>query len=203
LATTQKRAPSRKAAPSKAAKAPSARKAPASASKASAAKKAADPKKKLVAKKKPSGSATAQPRSGKSLAQAGAGKSVSRDRVKPSRTQDISDRLRALVRSALEDLKAKDIREIDVRGKSSVTDLMVVVSGTSSRHVKSIADEVVKKAKQASLPPIGVEGQREGEWVLVDLGDVIVHVMLPRMREFYDLERLWTVGDDAPVQFAG
>jgi ribosome silencing factor RsfS/YbeB/iojap len=203
LATTQKRAPSRKAAPSKAAKAPSARKAPASASKTSAAKKAADPKKKLAAKKKSSDSATAKPRSGKSVAQAGTGKAMPRDRVKPSRTQDISDRLRALVRSALEDLKAKDIREIDVRGKSSVTDLMVVVSGTSSRHVKSIADEVVKKAKQASLPPIGVEGQREGEWVLVDLGDVIVHVMLPRMREFYDLERLWTVGDDAPVQFAG
>jgi len=203
LATTQKRAPSRKAAPSKAAKAPSARKAPDSASKASAAKKAADPKKKSASKKAPSRSASANPRSGKSVAQAGAGRAMPHDRVKPSRTQDISDRLRALVRSALEDLKAKDIREIDVRGKSSVTDLMVVVSGTSSRHVKSIADEVVKKAKQASLPPIGVEGQREGEWVLVDLGDVIVHVMLPRTREFYDLERLWTVGDDAPVYLAG
>ncbi|MEO7431482.1 MAG: ribosome silencing factor [Dokdonella sp.] len=128
---------------------------------------------------------------------------MARDRVKPSRTPDVAERLRTLVRAALEDLKAKDIKEIDVRGKSSVTDLMVVVSGTSSRHVKSIAEEVVKKAKLASLPPIGVEGQREGEWVLVDLGDVIVHVMLPRTREFYDLERLWTVGDDAPVYLTG
>jgi ribosome silencing factor RsfS/YbeB/iojap len=203
LATTQKRAPSRKAAPSKAAKAPSARKAPASASKSPAAKKAADPKKKFAAKKAPSRSAGVNPRSGKSVAKAGAGKPTPRDRVKPSRTPDIAERLRALVRDALEDLKAKDIKEIDVRGKSSVTDLMVVVSGTSSRHVKSIAEEVVKKAKQANLPPIGVEGQRDGEWVLVDLGDVIVHVMLPRTREFYDLERLWTVGDDAPMTLTG
>ncbi|MEO6690393.1 MAG: ribosome silencing factor [Dokdonella sp.] len=123
--------------------------------------------------------------------------------MKPTRTPDLSERLRALVRDALENLKAKDIQEIDVRGKSSVTDLMVVVSGTSSRHVKSIADEVVKKSKQSGIPPIGVEGQREGEWVLVDLGDVIVHVMLPRVREFYGLERLWTVGDDAPTYLAG
>ena len=109
----------------------------------------------------------------------------------------------ALVRKAVDDLKAKDIQEIDVRGKSSVTDLLVVVSGTSSRHVKSIADEVVKQAKHAKMPPLGVEGHREGEWVLVDLGDIIVHVMLPRTREFYALERLWTVGDDVPSTLAG
>lgn len=114
-----------------------------------------------------------------------------------------NDRLRSIVLAALDDLKARDVREIDVRDKSSVTDLLVVASGTSSRHVKSIADEVVKKAKQAGLPPIGVEGQREAEWVLVDLGDVIVHVMLPRTREFYGLERLWTVGDQMPTALAG
>ena len=113
------------------------------------------------------------------------------------------DRLRSLVLGALDDLKARDIREVDVREKSSVTDLLVVASGTSSRHVKSIADEVVRKAKKAGLPPIGVEGQREGEWVLVDLGDIVVHVMLPRTREFYGLERLWTVGDDMPTALAG
>jgi len=114
-----------------------------------------------------------------------------------------ADRLRSLVLAALDDLKARDVREVDVRGKSSVTDLLVVASGTSSRHVKSIADEVVKKAKQAGLPPIGVEGQREAEWVLVDLGDIVVHVMLPRTREFYGLERLWTVGDEMPTALAG
>ncbi|MGN6520769.1 MAG: ribosome silencing factor [Dokdonella sp.] len=111
--------------------------------------------------------------------------------------------MRKVVLDALDDLKAKDIAEIDVRGKSGVTDLLVIASGTSSRHVKSIADEVVKKAKQAGNPPIGVEGQREAEWVLVDLGDVIVHVMLPRTREFYGLERLWTVGDSQPAMLAG
>jgi ribosome-associated protein len=103
--------------------------------------------------------------------------------------------LRKSVIAALEDLKAKDIREIDVRGKTSIADLLVIASGTSARHVKSIADEVVKFAKQAGVMPLGVEGEREAEWVLVDLGDVIVHVMLPRIREFYGLERLWTVGD--------
>jgi ribosome-associated protein len=103
--------------------------------------------------------------------------------------------LRKSVITALEDLKAKDIREIDVRGKTSIADLLVIASGTSARHVKSIADEVVKFAKQAGVMPLGVEGEREAEWVLVDLGDVIVHVMLPRIREFYGLERLWTVGD--------
>ena len=114
-----------------------------------------------------------------------------------------ADRLRTLVLGALDDLKARDIREVDVREKSSVTDLLVIASGTSSRHVKSIADEVVRKAKQAGLPPIGVEGQREAEWVLVDLGDIVVHVMLPRTREFYGLERLWTVGDEMPTALAG
>ena len=102
------------------------------------------------------------------------------------------------VHHALEELKARDVREIDVRGKTGITDFMVIASGTSSRHVKSIADEVVKQAKQAGVAPLGVEGEREAEWVLVDLGDVVVHVMMPRTREFYGLERLWTVGDSAP-----
>ncbi len=102
------------------------------------------------------------------------------------------------VHAAVEELKARDTVEIDVRGKSSVCDYMVVASGTSTRHVKSIADEVVKFAKQLDVMPLGVEGEREAEWVLVDLGDVVVHVMLPRVREFYALERLWTVGDQPP-----
>ncbi len=102
------------------------------------------------------------------------------------------------VHAAIAELKAKDVVEIDVRGKSSVTDYMVIASGTSSRHVKSIADEVVRFAKKLDVMPLGVEGEREAEWVLVDLGDVVVHVMLPRVREFYALERLWTVGDQPP-----
>ena len=99
---------------------------------------------------------------------------------------------------AVEDLKAKDVVEIDVRGKTSVCDYIVIASGTSTRHVKSIADEVVRKVKDLDVLPLGVEGEREAEWVLVDLGDVVVHVMLPRVREFYALERLWTVGDQPP-----
>ena len=107
--------------------------------------------------------------------------------------------LRQHVIDALEELKAKEIREIDVRGRTSIADILVIASGTSARHVKSIADEVVKFAKKAGVMPLGVEGEQEAEWVLVDLGDVIVHVMLPRIREFYGLERLWSVGgrDDA------
>ena len=110
--------------------------------------------------------------------------------------------LRQQVQAALEELKARDVKEIDVRGKTGITDWMVIASGTSTRHVRSIADEVMKFAKRIGNPPIGIEGEREAEWVLVDLGDVIVHVMLPRVREVYALERLWTVGDDAPADIA-
>ena len=102
------------------------------------------------------------------------------------------------VQAAVAELKANDVVEIDVRGKTSVCDFMVVASGTSTRHVKAIADEVVRFAKKLDCQPLGVEGEREAEWVLVDLGDVVVHVMLPRVREFYALERLWTVGDEPP-----
>ena len=112
------------------------------------------------------------------------------------KSADNNELLRQRVVAALEDLKAKDVREIDVRGKTSIADILFIASGTSARHVKSIADEVIKFAKQAGVMPLGVEGQTEAEWMLVDLGDIIVHVMMPRIREFYGLERLWTVGDD-------
>lgn len=115
----------------------------------------------------------------------------------PSPPPDVEALLKTVL-AAVDELKAKDVVSIDVRGKSSVTDFMVIASGTSSRHVKSIADEVVKFAKKLDIMPLGVEGEREAEWVLVDLGDVVVHVMLPRVREFYALERLWTVGDQPP-----
>ncbi len=102
------------------------------------------------------------------------------------------------VHAAVENLKAKDVVEIDVRGKTSVCDYIVIASGTSTRHVKSIADEVVRMMKDLGVMPLGVEGEREAEWVLADLGDIVVHVMLPRVREYYALERLWTVGDQPP-----
>jgi len=126
-------------------------------------------------------------------------RSTSRSSRKKILQVDPVDHLRQRVLAALEELKARDVREIDVRGKTSIADILIIASGTSTRHVKSIADEVVKYAKQAGMMPLGVEGQREAEWVLVDLGDLIVHVMLPRIREFYGLERLWTVGDDMPA----
>lgn len=120
------------------------------------------------------------------------------NRTAPAPKTAPAPELRDTVANALEELKAKEVREIDVRGKTGITDYMVIASGTSNRHVKSIADEVIKQAKLVGQMPLGTEGEREGEWVLVDLGDIVVHVMLPRVREFYGLERLWTVGDDAP-----
>ena len=125
-------------------------------------------------------------------------KTATRTRKKSAAPIDPVEHLRNRVLAALDELKAKDVHEIDVRGKTSIADFLIVASGTSTRHVKSIADEVVKYAKQAGMLPLGIEGQREAEWVLVDLGDIVVHVMLPRIREFYGLERLWTVGDDMP-----
>ncbi len=103
------------------------------------------------------------------------------------------DELRELVKHALDDLKAENIVELDVRDKTDVTDYIVVASGNSSRHVKAIANNVVMEAKKAGHPPIGVEGEADGEWMLVDLADVVVHVMQPQIREFYDLENLWQV----------
>jgi ribosome-associated protein len=95
------------------------------------------------------------------------------------------------VAAALDDMKAVNVKVLDVRPVTDVSDCMVLASGNSDRHVRSIADRVVERAKAAGFRPIGVEGERDGEWVLVDLNDVIVHVMLPRVREFYGLENLW------------
>jgi len=103
------------------------------------------------------------------------------------------DEIRVLVRTALEDLKAEDIVELDVKGKTSVADVIFVASGNSGRHVKSIANNVVMEAKHAGNQPLGVEGETDADWVLVDLGDVVVHVMQAQAREFYDLEGLWKV----------
>ena len=102
--------------------------------------------------------------------------------------------------AALEDMKGQDITIIDVRGKTSVTDFMVIASGTSSRHVKSMANEVLEKVKEQGVRPIGSEGLDSGEWALLDLGDIVVHVMLPTARQFYDLERLWQGAEQSRAQ---
>jgi ribosome-associated protein len=100
--------------------------------------------------------------------------------------------------AALEDMKAANIKVMDVRKATDVADCMVLASGNSDRHVRSIADRVVERAKAAGFRPMGMEGERDGEWVLVDLNDVIVHVMLPRVREFYGLEELWEAVPERP-----
>lgn len=104
-----------------------------------------------------------------------------------------STQLRDLVVTALEERKAKDIVALDVAATSPVTDYMIIASGTSNRHVNALVDEIVTAAKARQADVIGVEGRETGEWVLVDLGDVLVHVMQVEPRAFYDLERLWTV----------
>jgi ribosome-associated protein len=96
-----------------------------------------------------------------------------------------------VVRLALADVKAQNIVELDVRGMSNVSDVLVVASGTSTRHVKALARNVADECKKAGFRPIGVEGETDAEWILVDLGLVVVHVMLPTARSFYDLESLW------------
>lgn len=107
-----------------------------------------------------------------------------------------SEQLRDLAVEALEDIKGIDIRVYDVINKTSVTDILVFASGQTSRQVKALANSVVDKAKKANMPPIGLEGDDNGEWVLVDLGDVVVHIMQPSIREFYNLEKLWS--EDSP-----
>lgn len=106
--------------------------------------------------------------------------------------------VKELAQAALDDLKAVNVEVLDVGALTDVMEYLVVASGTSNRHVKSLADNVIVAAKKAGMPPLGVEGQDTGEWVLVDLGGVVVHVMLPATRAFYDIERLWSV--DVPAR---
>jgi ribosome-associated protein len=122
-------------------------------------------------------------------------------RTEPANTlgntnEDINACIKA-VRLALEDVKAQNIVEIDVRGMTNMADTIIIASGTSTRHVKALADNVAEEAKKAGFRPIGVEGERDAEWILVDLGYVIVHTMLPTARNFYDLESLWKPADQA------
>ena len=105
-----------------------------------------------------------------------------------------SKELCVLVVDALDDVKAQDIVTLDVRRMTSVTDFMIVASGTSTRHVKALVENVAEKAREAGHRPIGVEGEDGSEWVLLDLQDALVHVMLPKVRDFYNLEKLWSLG---------
>jgi ribosome-associated protein len=98
----------------------------------------------------------------------------------------------SFIQDKIDDLKGRDIVTLDVRGKSSVTDFMIVCSGTSNRHTKSVADYVAAEVKKAGIAALGIEGQSSGEWVLLDLGNVVVHVMLEETRSFYQLEKLWS-----------
>jgi ribosome-associated protein len=99
--------------------------------------------------------------------------------------------LKAVILGALDDMKALQVKVLDVRDLTDIADYMVIASGTSDRHVRSVAQRVVEKAKEAGFRPHGLEGLKDGDWVLIDLNEVIVHVMLPRVREFYGLEKLW------------
>jgi ribosome-associated protein len=101
------------------------------------------------------------------------------------------EKLNKLVCTALEDMKALDIKVLDVQGMTSVMDSMIIATGTSNRHVKSLADNLLEKSRAQGVKALGIEGQQEGDWVLVDLGDVVVHIMQPDVRAFYNLEKLW------------
>ncbi|MGH8627085.1 MAG: ribosome silencing factor, partial [Gammaproteobacteria bacterium] len=107
-----------------------------------------------------------------------------------------SEDLRDVALAALDEIKAIDVRVLDVRSLTDITDFMIIASGRSNRQVRALADEVVAEATRRGVRPLGVEGFDQGTWVLVDLGDVVVHVMQPATRDFYQLERLW---DDTAV----
>jgi ribosome-associated protein len=110
-----------------------------------------------------------------------------------SRRPDADETLRTVL-AALEDMKAEDIVTIDLSGKTSIGDYMVVATGRSQRHVASVADNVVKEVELTGISRVRVEGQRQADWVLIDAGDVIVHVFRPEVREFYSLEKMWAPG---------
>lgn len=111
------------------------------------------------------------------------------------------ENIQQLVMATLEDHKARDITDLDVSELTSVTDRMIICSASSKRHVKTLADRLIVNAKANGITPLGVEGTDIGEWVLVDLNEIVVHIMLPEVREFYSLEKLWTTTEQARSQY--
>ena len=99
----------------------------------------------------------------------------------------------------LDDMKAIDVHAIDVRELTSISDHMIFCTGTSNRHARSIIDRVVERMKEINMPVLGIEGNESGQWVLIDLGDAILHVMLSEVREFYKLEDLWSIGTEFSI----
>jgi ribosome-associated protein len=140
-------------------------------------------KRKIPNSKTKDGNAVVKSKTARKPKAAAPGKAGKAGNAKPS--------LKTTVIDALADMKALDVRFLDVRGLTDIADFMVIASGTSDRHVRSVAQRVVEKAKEAGFRPHGVEGQQDADWVLIDLNEMIVHVMLPRVREFYGLEKLW------------
>ena len=132
---------------------------------------------------------TRQPTAGG--ARARTARTGARPPLRPSPRADAGNPLTAVVLAALDDLKAQNVITLDVRTLTDVTDTIVIASGTSDRHVKSLAGRVLERVEAAGFRALGVEGRRDGEWVLVDLRDLVLHLMLPRVREFYSLEKLW------------
>lgn len=111
-----------------------------------------------------------------------------------------SRQLTRLVVDALDELKAVDLRVLDVRNATTITDYMIIASGRSNRHVRAMSDKVVETTKKSGIQPLGVEGHAQAQWILIDLGDVIVHTMQPATREFYQLEKLWGDAEHQAVQ---
>jgi ribosome-associated protein len=119
--------------------------------------------------------------------------------ARPRRPARRKSALESLVMAALDEMKAVNIKVLDVRGLTDFADAMIVASGNSDRHVRAIAQHIIERAREQQRRPMGVEGSRDGEWVLVDLQDVVVHVMLPRVREFYAIEQLWEAPGAASI----
>jgi ribosome silencing factor RsfS/YbeB/iojap len=144
--------------------------------------------------------AAGKPQAARKLKAAGTGRTSSVGKVsgdakaaKSAKAAKAAPSLKTVVIDALADMKALEVKVLDVRGLTDVADFMVIASGTSDRHVRSVAQRVVERTKEAGFRPHGVEGQQDGDWVLIDLNEMIVHVMLPRVREFYGLEKLWDI----------